>query len=156
MATGLNTGLKPKIGTKNTKHGSENLDGFLTAVVKILLKEDFKRRRFERLNKKTREIYEVLQRLKKSGSICVPTDKTNSMRVILIEYYRRWVSDHQLKADDLTLRPKVVFLFEDTKKLLDKAKVVLSVQEENFVRQSLATRAIPSPKILSRDHKTIN
>ena len=32
----------------------------------------------------------------------------------------------------------------------------MSVKEEEFVRQSLATGAIPSPKILIKDHKTIN
>ena len=32
----------------------------------------------------------------------------------------------------------------------------LSVQEESFVRQLLATRAIPSPKLLIQDHKKIN
>ena len=31
-----------------------------------------------------------------------------------------------------------------------------SVQEEKFVRQSLTTHAIPSPKILIKDYKTIN
>ena len=32
----------------------------------------------------------------------------------------------------------------------------LSVQEGNFVRQSLATKSIPAPKLLIKDHKTIN
>ena len=77
-ATGLNTGLKPTFVLKTMKHGSDNLEVFLTAVEKTLLKEAFKRRRFERQNKKTKEIYDILQRLKKSGYVCVPTDKTNS------------------------------------------------------------------------------
>ena len=40
MATSLNTGLKPIFGLKNAKHGSNNIEGFLTAVVKTLFKED--------------------------------------------------------------------------------------------------------------------
>ena len=32
----------------------------------------------------------------------------------------------------------------------------LSVKEEKFVRKSLATRAIPFPKLLKTDHKKIN
>ena len=47
-------------------------------------------------------------------------------------------------------------MFEDENILLDKVKTELSVQEENFVRQLLATRVIPSPKLLIKDHKTIN
>ena len=35
MDTGLNTGLKPTFGIKTAKHGSDNLEGFLTAVGKI-------------------------------------------------------------------------------------------------------------------------
>ena len=50
----------------------------------------------------------------------------------------------------------MVALFEDANCLLDKLKMELSVQEENFVRQSLVTKAIPAPKLLIRDHKTIN
>ena len=57
---------------------------------------------------------------------------------------------------DLALHPKVVALFEDANKLLDKVKMELSVQEENFVRQSLATRAILSPKLLVKYNKKIN
>ena len=64
MATGLNTVLKPDFGVKTAKHGSDNLEGFLTAVEKTLLKEAFKRRRFDCQNSKTVEIYDVLQELK--------------------------------------------------------------------------------------------
>ena len=34
MDTGLNTGLKPTFGVKTAKHGSDNLEVFLTAVEK--------------------------------------------------------------------------------------------------------------------------
>ena len=57
MATGLNTGLKPTFGVKTAKHGSDKLEGFLTAVGKTLLEESFKLRRFKRPNRKTGEIY---------------------------------------------------------------------------------------------------
>ena len=72
-------------------------------------------------------------RMKKSGSVCVLKDKTNSTRVIQIEDYRRWVSNHLLKASDLALRPKVFSLFEDVNELFEKVKMELSVQEGNFL-----------------------
>ena len=118
MATGLNTGLKPTFGIKAEKHGSDNLRGFLTAVGKTILKEAFKRRRVERPNRRTSEIYDVLQELKKPGCICVPTDKTNSIRVMNIEDYKCWISNHFQKTDNLALRPKVMTLFENTNLLL--------------------------------------
>ena len=63
---------------------------------------------------------------------------------------------HLLKVADLALRPKVIALFEDMNKLLEKVKMDFSVQENNFVRQSLVAREIPSPKLLIKYHKTIN
>ena len=38
MATGLSTGLKPRIGFKTTKHGSNNIKGFLTEIGKPSLR----------------------------------------------------------------------------------------------------------------------
>ena len=65
MATGLNIGLKPTFGVKTARHGSDNLGVFLTEVETILLKEAFKRRRFELQNGKLVEIYDVLQKTEK-------------------------------------------------------------------------------------------
>ena len=76
--------------------------------------------------------------------------------MIHIEDYKRWVYEHFLKAEDLDIRPEVVALFEDANKLLDKVKMELSVQEENYVRQLIATKSIPSPKLLIKYHNTIN
>ena len=47
-------------------------------------------------------------------------------------------------------------VYENANLLLDYVKLDLFVKEEEFVRQSLATRAIPYPKILIKDHKRIN
>ena len=94
--------------------------------------------------------------MKKSGCVCVPTDKTNYTRVIRIEDNKRWVSDHLHKAADLALRPKVMALYENANVLLEKVKLDLSVKEEEFARQSLATQAILSPKLVIKDHKKIN
>ena len=40
--------------------------------------------------------------------------------------------------------------------IIDMLYFLVWYPEEEFVRQSLATRAIPSPKFLIKDHKTIN
>ena len=83
MTTGLNTGLKPTFGIKTAKHGSDNLEGFLTALEKILLKEAFKRRRFERPNRKTSEIYKVLQRLKNPDVSVFRQTKTITQELLI-------------------------------------------------------------------------
>ena len=76
--------------------------------------------------------------------------------MIKIEDYKRWVSDHLQKAADLALRPNVMAPYESSNLLLEKVKLDLSVKEEEFVRQSLATRANPSSQLLIKDLKTIN
>ena len=43
-ATGLETGLKPTFGIKTAKHGSDNLEGFLTAFERFLEECFFHRR----------------------------------------------------------------------------------------------------------------
>ena len=70
--------------------------------------------------------------MKRSRSVCVTTDKNNSTRVIKTEQYKRWVSDHLLKAADLAQRLRVVALFEDANMLLEKVKMELSVQGQIF------------------------
>ena len=47
-------------------------------------------------------------------------------------------------------------LYENANLLLEKVKLDLSVKEGEFVRQFMATRAIPSPKLLIKDYNTIN
>ena len=71
---------------------------------KTLPKEAFKRRHFERQDRKKVEIYDVLQELKKIRMHLCPN------RVIKIEYYKHWVSDHLQKAADIALHPKVMAL----------------------------------------------
>ena len=50
----------------------------------------------------------------------------------------------------------MIALFEEANGLMEKVKMDFSVQEEQFLIKSLATHAIPSPKIIIKDHKTIN
>ena len=50
----------------------------------------------------------------------------------------------------------MIALLEEANKLIEKSKMDLSIKEEPFVRQSLATLAVPSLKLLTKYHKTIN
>ena len=114
---------------------------------KTLLKEALQRLCFEVLNKETRKIQEVLQKTKHMD-LSVPTDKNNSNQLILINNYKRWVSNHILKATELALHPKVISLFDEANGLFEKVKMDFSFQEERFVRQLIATQATLYPKIL--------
>ena len=92
----------------------------------------------------------------KYGSVCVTIDKTNFTRLIKTKDYKWWVSDYLLKATDLALHPKVITLFEEANGLIERVGMDLLVQEEQFIRQFLATRYIPFTKLVIKDQKTTN
>ena len=50
----------------------------------------------------------------------------------MISEYKWWVSNHILKAADIALRPKVIELSEEANELIDKLKMDLLYQEEQF------------------------
>ena len=70
--------------------------------------------------------------------------------------YNQWISDHLPKAAGIAPQPKTNSLFEEANGLVEKTKMDLSIQEEQFLRQSLATLAITYPKLLIKYHKTTN
>ena len=118
MATGLNTGLIPTFGIKTANHGLENLEGFLTAVENPP-KEGFLTPTLQTPEQENQSNLQSPSETERSGSVCVLIDKTNSTRVIEIECYKQWVSDHILKAANLALRPKVAALLKYANKLLE-------------------------------------
>ena len=67
-------------------------------------------------------------------------------------FFKKLVSNHLLKAANLSLLPKAIIMFEEAKRLILKMKMDLSVH----TRKLIATREIPSPKLLIKDHNTIN
>ena len=72
------------------------------------------------------------------------------------EDYKRWVSGHLFKAANLDLQSNLIDLFEEVNGLIEKWKMDLSVQDEQFLRQSLVKQEIPFPKIFIKYHKIIN
>ena len=65
-------------------------------------------------------------------------------------------NNHLLKVTNFTIHPKVLILFYEAKKLIEKVWMDFSSKEEQFVRKSLASRSLPSPKLLTKDNNTIN
>ena len=66
------------------------------------------------------------------------------------------VKNHLLKVTNFTIHLKVLILFYEAKKQIEKVWMDFSSKEEQFVRKSLASRSLPSPKMLTKDNNTIN
>jgi hypothetical protein len=66
------------------------------------------------------------------------------------------MAKHLLKNGKEIPRSKLVQVFEDANKLLENLEHIMSEDEYIFVKESINSKAIPSPKLLIKDHKEIN
>jgi hypothetical protein len=86
----------------------------------------------------------------------IPTDKMNLYKVINKEKYIEWVLDH-LKTDAIEVSAdKLIKIHEEGNELLLKFGNTLSEKEMGFVEEMLDSRAVPTPKLLIKDHKPMN
>jgi hypothetical protein len=86
----------------------------------------------------------------------IPTDKTNSYKVIDKEKYIEWVLDH-LKTDAIEVSmDKLIKIHKEGNELLSKLGNTLSEKEMSFVEEMLDSRAVPTPKLLIKDHKPMS
>ena len=67
-----------------------------------------------------------------SNLIYNQTENKNPTLLIPVFKYNTWIITHILKDADLKLHLKVVYLFEETEKLINKVKSNLLIQEECF------------------------
>lgn len=105
-------------------------------------------------DKKIRRIEKLLKN--ESNLIIVPTDKTNSFQVVKIQDCTRWVLSHLNKSAKV-INPK---LLEGIRKkalnLQEDYMDIFSKNEAGYLSELINTGAIPTPKLLIKDHKKLN
>jgi hypothetical protein len=80
----------------------------------------------------------------------------NSYKVIDKEKYIEWVLNH-LKTDAIEVSAdKLIKIHEEGNELLSTLGNTLSEKEMGFVEEALESRAVPTPKLLIKDHKPMN
>ena len=97
----------------------------------------------------------ILQKLEKSDIVFVPTDKTNKFRSMKKEEYKDMVKEHLKQSAREIERGRVVEICEDAKVLVDAIGFKMSKNEVGHINESLKTKAIPTPKLLIKDHKKL-
>ena len=80
-------------------------------------------------------------------------NKTNSFRVVKKEKYINWVYYHLKGVAKEVLVDKLSLIFDNAYKLLNKLENILLTKEKQFIEESLKMRAVPTPKLLIKDHK---
>jgi hypothetical protein len=151
---GLATGVKPKQRFAQSPQASIEVESFLKDVECALLKNrqtsDLKGSK-EYLNGEIKSL--KLSLMNDTHLVVVPTDKTNSYKIILRPMYISWV-DNILQSDarvisklDLSDIHKTC---EDKLNLLDK---VLSKGKFSFIKETIKSKKIPTPTLLIKNHK---
>jgi hypothetical protein len=155
-AQGLGTGLKRTSTANSVPTASPQVEVFLDEVAERLLTELDKSENQPETSK-AKEIRRLEAKLREHPNMMViPTNKTNSYKVIDKEKYIEWVLNH-LKTDAIEVSAdKLVKIHEEGNELLLKLGNTLSEKEMGFVEEMLDSRAVLTPKLLIKDHKPMN
>jgi hypothetical protein len=151
---GLQTHLKPVRLGSSAPRASDLVELFLKRVEDETLNQAFKysRRHFE--SERSATLRAICDDLKSDRSIAVvPTDKTNSFRVIPINKYIDQMRGHLATNAKPIPRQRLTQVVEEATNLLESISYLLSRDERNYIKQSIKSRAIPTPKLLIKDHK---
>jgi hypothetical protein len=153
---GLNSGLRAKEKIKRAPKGSEDLEAFLSAVQREIINRVFEKRNEYSPNRKSENLTNACKNLQDTTTVAIPTDKTNSFKCIHIQDYKDWTIKHLLKNGKVIPRSKLIEVLDNANELLESLDDIMSEDEYSFVREFLNSKAIPSPKLLIKDHKEIN
>jgi len=152
---GLGTGLRKPNMANSAPIASREVEAFLEDATRSILTElNMCEQRPE--TKKAKEIRALEKKLKANGSIViVPTDKMNSFRVVEKEKYIEWVNTHLQYAAKEVSADKLALIAKEGEALLKEINV-LSPEENEFIKASIKMKAVPTPKLLIKDHKKAN
>ena len=152
---GLGTRLKPNF-TTSAPRGSDTLETFLRDLERKLL-SDLETSTPKNLTKKAKEITKLERKLQSAtNTVVILTDKTNSFQTISLQDYKKWVLCQLEEKAKVIDGDKLDTIYEEATALLTSFEGCLSEKEFNFVKYSLKSKAIPTPKLLIKDHKTKN
>ena len=156
-ANSLNTNLKPKNKSKNAPPGTPALEAFFKELEALLFNR-LDRYYDEKTNEKAKtstssNINQLLGNLRKTSKVAVPTDKTNSFKIIEIEDYKSQVRQHLEKSAVEVPRGRLIEILENAKELLSTVGHIIDEKEYEYIKETIDSKAIPTPKLLIKDHK---
>ena len=159
---GLNTNLKAKNKSSNAPIASKQVEAFLKDIETTLIKQAnnyFEMKDIEdkknKVTTKSSRIKDLTDILSKSSKVVVPTDKTNSFITIEMEQYKEWVIAHLDKAAVRSSTERIKDIFESANELLLGMEELFDKNEYEFIKETIDSNAIPTPKLLIKDHKNV-
>lgn len=88
--------------------------------------------------------------------IVVPTDKTNSFRIVSTLDYIQWVNKHIAKPGQEISRLELTEIHQNALAFPEEIQPSLSINERKFIFESLLSKAVPLPKLLIKYHKALD
>jgi hypothetical protein len=151
---GFGTMLKPTAEKKSrAPKGSDQLESFISDMEEHLIELALDPNNKYKPNERAKEIQDIAKQVSDQYHFIVPTDKTNSFSVMPTEEYKQKVLRHLLKDGKEISRERLILAQEQAEELLEDIDRLCSKGERDFIQESLKSKAIPSPKLLIKDHK---
>jgi hypothetical protein len=146
------TFLRPWLSKSWAPKGSDKLEAFITdlqdALAMMVLEcgDDYEP------NKRAQDI-RALVKVSTAEQVIVPMDKRNYFMLMDAGIYRQKVICHLLKDRKEVPLSCLVEAHKQATELLEDIDRFCWKGEHNFIQELLKSRAIPSPKLLVKDHK---
>ena len=106
------------------------------------------------ITKKAKEIKAMSKKLQEDPNhVAIPTDKTNSFKVVTLKRYKEWVQAELGKNAQVIDHKRLEEIYEKAMLLLTSLEGTISEKEYNYVKYTLRSKSIPTPKNLIKDHK---
>jgi hypothetical protein len=150
---GFGTMLKPTEKKSRAPKGSDQLESFIPDMEEHLIELALDPNNKYKPNERAKEIRDIAKQVSNQDHIIVPTDKTNSFSVMPTEEYKQKFLRHLLKDGQEISGERLILAQEQAEELLEDIDRLCSKGERDFIQESLKSKAIPSPKLLIKDHK---
>ena len=145
--------LRPKNKITQAPKGTEFLEGFLKTLENDLLTRVFDDNQITKQTKKDKEITRLLREFRDTEDVIVPTDNTNSIRIIKKEKYIEIVLKHLSDSASQIPREILVEIHDASNAYLAIIAICLPKNVRNYIQEALNSIAVPSPKALIKGHK---
>ena len=155
-SNGLHTNLRSPHKCYDTTPGSPALEMFLKDLENSVLNMVWKYRNHKDRNHRSKKIHRLMKILHDHPEcVVVPTDKTNSHVTLPTEIYIDQVKEHLQAHGKKISHTDLGKVQDDALDLLSKVQPYLSNDEYYYIYNSLNSCAIPTPKLLVKDHKPL-
>ena len=155
---GLGTNLRPTNGNflDNVPPASPDVEAYLNDVVRELTShvDTMKTKDTRKKPAITNQINSLLQKLNKREDLVVaPTDKTNSTILMETTKYKEMTKNHLEAEAARSSRERLIEIEAEAKTILSIYEHMLSKDEYNYIKTTITKKAIPTVKLLVKDHK---